>query len=132
MGISEGNRWMWLRDKLLVLNRTRLVTILVVEQLLDMLTTWWAIFVMGVAYEANPLLQVINGENGLVWLIAVKLFAASFIGTVSWMALHPQVVKPWFWWALNGIAYFYAMLVLWNSALIVYASTTPALSPTGG
>jgi hypothetical protein len=123
---------MWLRDKLLLLNRTRLTIVLVVEQLLDILTTWWAIFEMRAGYEANPLLQVINGENGLAWLIGVKVFAATLIGTVAWISLAPDIAKRWYWWVFNSMAYIYAIVVLWNLALIVYASTTPAPFPIGG
>ena len=108
--------------KILILDRARLTTVLVVEQFMDLITTWWIVFHMKVGYEANPLLQVVNGENGLAWLVGLKLFAAAFAGIICWISLAPKLAKRQFWWMWNGLAYAYGALVLWNTSLIALAT----------
>jgi len=121
---TKSNWRLWLRNKLLILDRTRLTTALVLEQFLDLFTTWWIIFYMKVGHEANPLLQIINGENGLAWLVGIKLFAAALVGTTCWLSLAPNVATRRFWWMWNGLAYAYAVLVMWNTSLVVFATVT--------
>jgi len=110
-------KWLW--NKLFILNRARLVTVLVVQQFLDLFTTWWLIFYAKVGEEVNPFLQVVNGENGLAWLISLKLFAATLGATVCWMSLSPSNAKRWIWGAWNALAYAYTALILWNSYLVL-------------
>ena len=118
MGISTSNWWLWLRSKLLLLDRARLTTVLVVEQFLDLFTTWWLIFYAKIGEEVNPLLPMINGENGLAWLFGIKLVAATFGGLMCWLSLGPKLVKRRFWLMWNALAYFYAGVIAWNSYLM--------------
>ncbi len=118
MGISKINWWLWLRNKLLILDRTRLVTVLVVQQLIDLFTTWWLVFHTKTGTEINPLLQVINGENGLAWLVGVKVVAATLAVVMCWVSLAPKRVKPRFWGMWNTLAYAYSALIVWNSYLM--------------
>ena len=123
MGISTSNWWLWLRSKLFILDRVRLTTVLVVQQFIDFFTTWWLVFYTKTGREANPLLDVVNGENGLAWLVGVKLLAASFGGAICWLSLSPKHVKPRFWAMWNAVVYFYSFVVLWNTYLALSVVT---------
>tara|TARA_S200002703_G_scaffold133877_1_gene122170 strand:+ start:246 stop:497 length:252 start_codon:yes stop_codon:yes gene_type:complete len=76
------------------------------------------VFYAKIGREANPLLDVVNGENGLVWLVGVKAIAATFGGTMCWLSLGPKLVKPRFWVMWNALAYFYAGVIAWNTYLM--------------
>jgi len=118
------HRWMRMWHKFFILkSRARLISVLVVQQLLDLFTTWWLVFHAKVGVEINPLLQVINGENGLTWLVGTKVGAAALGASVCWLSLSPQNIKNYFWYLWNGLAYYYTLILLWSTSLVVYAST---------
>lgn len=118
MDTTQKHWWLRLRDKLFILDRARLTSVLVAEQALDLFTTWWLIFYAKTGREANPLLDVINGENGLAWLVGIKIVAATFGGLMCWLSLGPKLVKRRFWVMWNALAYFYAGVIAWNSYLM--------------
>ncbi len=118
MDTTKKHWWLRLRDKLFILDRARLTSVLVAEQALDLFTTWWLVFYTKTGREVNPLLDVINGENGLAWLVGVKIVAAAFGGTICWLSLGPQVAKRQFWAMWNAVAYFYAGVIAWNGFLM--------------
>jgi len=105
-------------------------TVLVVEQLVDLFTTHWLIFHTQVgAEEVNPILGVVNGENGEVWLVGIKVSAAILVGFMVWLSCAEHNVSRLIWFGWNMLAYLYGLLVLWSLYLIVCVSTnsTPFL-----
>ena len=78
---------------------------------------------MKIGKEVNPILQVVNGEDGEAWLVGTKVFCAVLGGLVCWHSLSQKYIKPYFWYAWNTIAYVMGVLLIWNTSLIVYAST---------
>jgi len=78
---------------------------------------------MKVSEEINPLLHAVNGENGLAWLVGTKVGAAALGAFVCWLSLSPAHIKNYFWYLWNGLAYYYAFILFWNTSLVAYAST---------
>ncbi len=124
MELPDKHRKLRMWNKFLILrSRARLTCILVVQQLLDLFTTWWLIFHIKVGKEVNPMLQVVNGEDGEAWLVGAKVFCAVLGGLACWWSLSQKHIKPYFWYVWNTPAYVYGVLLIWNTSLIVYAST---------
>ena len=116
MGISKIERWMWLRHKLFVLSPVWFITILVFQQLFDLVSTIYLTSLPGVV-EANPILAPLwDAPGGVWWLVSAKLSMCLLIilGVPYLVREYPQAMI-----APKIICLMYWPLMFWNGYLVV-------------
>ncbi len=116
MVISKIQRWVRLRHKLFVLSPVWFTTILVFQQLFDLVSTIYITSFPGGA-EANPLLAPLwDAPGGVWWLVSAKLWMCLVIvlGVPYLMREYPKAM-----WAPKLICIMYWPLMFWNGYLVV-------------